>query len=58
MTNFNTLIHNLKRGIVNFSSKLSKGFSKPTQKFVADMIYGIISSKSCFLTAMARSMRI
>jgi len=56
MTNFNTLIHNLKRGIVNFSNKLSKGFSRPTQKFVADMIYGIISSKSCYLTEIARNL--
>jgi len=56
MSKFNTLIHNLKRGIINFSNKLSKGFNRPTQKFVADMIYGITSSKSCFLTAIARSL--
>ena len=56
MTDFNTLIHNLKRRIVNFSNRLTKGFNRPTQKFVADMIYGITSSKSCYLTKIARSL--
>jgi hypothetical protein len=56
MTYFNTLIHNLKRRIINFSNKLTKGFNKPTQKFTADMIYGISSSKSCYLTEIARSL--
>ena len=56
MTNFNTLIHNLKRRIINFSNKLTKGFTRPTQKFVANMIYGITSSKSCYLTEIARSL--
>ena len=56
MSNFNTLIHNLKRKIINFSNKLTKGFDRPSQKFVADMIYGIISSKSCYLTEIARNL--
>jgi len=56
MTYFSTLIHNLKRRIINFSNKLTKGLNRPTQKFVADMIYGISSSKSCYLTEIARSL--
>ena len=56
MSNYSTLIHNLKRGIISFCGRLSKNFSKPVQKFTADMVYGITASKSCYLTAMARSL--
>ena len=56
MTYFSTLVHNLKSRIINFSNKLTKGFNKPTQKFAADMIYGISSSKSCYLTEISRSL--
>jgi len=56
MNNYNTLGHNLKRGIVNFCGKLSKGFGRPTQKFIADMVYGLIAGKSCFLTEIARNL--
>ena len=56
MTNYSTLGHNLKRGIVNFCGKLSKGFKRPIQKFVADMIYGLLAAKSCHLTGIARKL--
>ena len=56
MVNYNTLGHNLKRGIFNFCEKLSGGMKKPTQKFIADMAYGIIASKSSYLTEMARKL--
>ena len=56
MVNYNTLGHNLKRGVVNFCKKLSIGFHKPTQKFIADMVYGIIASQSSHLTKMARKL--
>ena len=56
MVNYNTLGYNLKRGIVDFCGKVSKSFGKPAQKFTADMVYGITASKSCYLTAMARSL--
>ena len=56
MVNYNTLGHNLKRGIFNFCGKLSNGLKKPTQKFIADMVYGIIASKSSYLTEMARKL--
>jgi len=56
MPNYNTIIHKLKRGIINFCNKLSSSFNRPTQKFIADMIYGIIASKSCYLTEIARSL--
>jgi len=56
MVNYSTLGHNLKRGIFSFCNKLSNGMKKPTQKFIADMIYGIIASKSSYLTEMARKL--
>jgi hypothetical protein len=56
MTDYSTLGHNLKRSIVNFCNKLTKDFSRPTQKFIAAMVFGIIASKSCFLTEMARKL--
>jgi hypothetical protein len=56
MTNYSTLGYNLKRGIINFTNKLSKKFARPTQKFIADMIFGLIASKSCFLTDISRKL--
>ena len=56
MTNYSTLGHNLKRGIVNFCNKISKGFGRPTQKFIADMVYGMIAGKSCYLAEIARNL--
>ena len=56
MVNYSTIGHNLKRGIINFCKKLSKGFKRPTQKFVADMVFGLIAGKSCHLTEIARNL--
>lgn len=56
MTNYTTLSSNLKRGILRFSEKISKKFSKPALKFVCNMIYGILASKSCLLTEIARNL--
>lgn len=56
MDNYSTLGYNLKRGIVNFTNRLSKKFTRPTQKFVGDMIFGLIAAKSCFLTDIARKL--
>jgi hypothetical protein len=56
MTKYNTIGHNLKRGIVNFCNKISGGFGRPAQKFIADMVFGIIASKSCHLTKIGRTL--
>jgi hypothetical protein len=56
MTKYSILGHRLKRGIVNFCGKLSKGFHKPVVKFIADMVYGLLAGKSCFLTEIARNL--
>lgn len=56
MINYTTLNSNLKRGILRFSEKISKNLSKPTLKFVCNMIYGILASKSCLLSEIARNL--
>ena len=57
MINLNTLGNNLKRGILRFTAKISVGLSKPMQKFVAEMIYGIVASSDCKLTEIGRALK-
>ena len=57
MTNYNTLGRNLKRGIFNFCGKLSTGFYKPAKKWITDMVYGLLSGQSCYLTEIARELK-
>ena len=57
MTYYTTLGHNLKRGIWGFCKKLSKEFYRPTQKFITDMIYGLLPGQSCYLTEIARKLK-
>ena len=57
MTHYNTLGNRLKVGIVNFSSKISRGFKKTTRKFIADMLFGIICANSCKLTEISRALK-
>jgi hypothetical protein len=57
MVYYSTLGHNLKRGLFNFCEKISGEFSRPTQKFVLDMIYGLLAAQSCFLTEIARKLK-
>ncbi len=56
MLNYNTLNGNLKRGILNFSQKISNGLKRPEQKFVADMLYGTLASGSCMLSEISRNL--
>jgi hypothetical protein len=56
MENYNTLGHNLKRGIFNFSQKISTPLHKPSQRFIADMLYGLLAGQKCFLTKIARKL--
>ncbi|WP_303860483.1 transposase [Alkalibaculum bacchi] len=50
MTNLTSNTYTMKREILNFTNKFSKVLFKPAQKFMADMIYGMLASKSCLLT--------
>lgn len=54
----NTLNHNLKRGILNFSEKISKNFSRPEFKFVSQMIFGIWHIKQSKLYAFGNRQKI
>jgi hypothetical protein len=56
MTNYSVLGANLKRGIFTFCTKLSAGFHRPIQKFIMDMVYGLLSGRSCYLTEIARKL--
>ena len=46
----------MKREIVNFSKKITKGVNKPTTKFIMDMQYGLAKGGSCLISEVARSL--
>ena len=50
MANSTSITYRLKRKILTFTNKISRRLSKPDRKFAADMVYGILASKSCLLT--------
>ena len=50
MTNSTTITYEMKREILNFANKISSELSRPDQKFIADMLYGMLASGSCLLT--------
>ena len=56
MNNYTMNTYEVKRDLVNFSKKISKGLNKPTSKFVMDMIYGISKSKSSLISEIYRSL--
>lgn len=45
--------YSMKREILTFSNKFSKGLKKPQRKFVADLTYGMLASRSCLLSDVA-----
>lgn len=57
MTNFTTNIYEMKREIVNYSEKISKGLNKPKQKFIKDIQYGLAASGSCLISEMSRVLK-
>ena len=50
MANFTSNTYQMKREILSFSNKISRNLRKPERKFMADMNYGILASRSCLLT--------
>ena len=56
MNNFTTNTYEMKRDIINFSKKISKGVNKTTTKFVMDMQYGLAKGGSCLVSNIARSL--
>lgn len=57
MTNYNTLGGNFKRGLFEFVKKVSRGFKKTTARFIAEMVFGIITANSCKLTEIGRALK-
>jgi len=56
MAHYTTLGSNLKRGILRFFEKISEELSRPSFKFVSQMIYGILVSQSCHLSKIGRAL--
>ena len=43
MINYNRLGYEIKRDLTNFSTKISWGLKRPQQKFIHQMMYGILA---------------
>ena len=57
MINYNRLGYEIKRDLTNFSTKISKGLKRPQQKFVQQMLYGILAGNKVHLSEIARSLK-
>ena len=57
MINYNRLDYEIKRDLTNFSSKISQGLKLPQQKFVLQMIFGILAGNKLHLSEIARSLK-
>jgi len=56
MNNHSIMSSNVKRVLIRFSERMSEGMTRPAFKFVAQMLYGILSAQSCHLSKIARSL--
>lgn len=56
MSYFTMNTYEMKREILNFSKKITKGVKNPTTKFVMDMEYGLAKGGSCLISNIARSL--
>lgn len=57
MNYFTSNTYEMKREILNFSEKVSKGLTKSENKFIKDILYGIAASKSCLISEISRSLK-
>ena len=57
MINYSRLGYEIKRDFTNFSGKISKGLKRPQEKFVHQMIYGILAGNKLHLSEIARSLK-
>ncbi len=55
--NYTTLAQNMKRRIHRFCGRISNGLTRPAKKFIMCMIFGLLSSQSCYLTEIARKLK-
>ena len=56
MNKYTMNCYEMKREILNFSKKMSKGLNKREKKFISDMQYGLSKSKSCLISEISRSL--
>lgn len=57
MDKYSTLGMLCKREIKNHSEKLCEGLSRPKQKLVGQVLYGLLHSQSCKLTEIGRALK-
>ena len=57
MINYNRLGYEIKRDLTNFCKKISYGVKRPQQKFIHQMIYGILAGNKLHLSEIARSLK-
>lgn len=57
MTNYTMNSYEVKRDLINFSKKISKGLTKPEEKFIMDMMYGIGTSGSTLISEISRNLK-
>lgn len=48
--------YEIKRDFSKFTSKISHNLKRPQQKFVMQMIYGILAGNKVYLSEIARSL--
>jgi hypothetical protein len=56
MEDYSRVRYQVKGKIGWFSERVCQGLSRPQQKFVQQMIYGMVSRKTVLLTEIARSL--
>jgi len=57
MINYSRLGYKIKRDLANFSIKISTGLNCPQEKFVLQMLYGILEGNKMHLSEIARSLK-
>jgi hypothetical protein len=50
MNNYTTDLYEVKRGITNFSKKLTQCLGQVESKFINEMFYGINKNQSCIVS--------
>src|SRR5699024_11804720 len=51
-----TEIYQMKRNLLTFLEKLTKGLSKPRKKFYSDILYGMSKAQNTLLSDIARAL--
>lgn len=57
MLDYTKITYQIKEKVLNFSAKISKSTSKPFQKFIFQMFYGMLESNSVLLSDIARALK-